>query len=55
VRTVDDAAVEALLNAVTLIPLGTVTAEPTLQVTIRDQSLVDLSVKQIVNAWKPQV
>ncbi len=55
VRPEDAATVEALLNGVTLIPLGTVTAEPTLQVTAGDQSLVDLSVEQLVNAWKSQV
>jgi phosphoribosylformylglycinamidine synthase len=52
VRPEDTAKVEALLSTVTLIPLGTVTAEPTLQITVGDQSLVSLSVEQLVNAWK---
>lgn len=53
VRPEDAAALEAQLSSVPLIPLGLVTAEPTLTITDGGQPLVALSVEQLVNAWKP--
>ena len=55
VRPEDAAALEAQLSSVPLIPLGVVTAEPTLTITDAGQPLVALSVEQLVNAWKQQV
>lgn len=53
VRPEDAAALEAHMGKVTLIPLGVVMAEPTLQITDKGQALVTLSVEQLVNIWKP--
>ena len=52
VRPEDAATLEALLGAVTLLPLGTVTAEPTLQITTGGQALINLPVNELVQAWK---
>ena len=52
VRPEDAAALETHLSSVTLIPLGKVTAEPTLEITAEGQALVSLAVEQLVNSWK---
>ena len=52
VRTEDAAILETLLATVTLIPLGVVTVGPMLQITDGGQNLIDLSLEQLVNAWK---
>lgn len=54
VRPEDVTTLEAHFNKVSLIPLGVVTAEPTLQMTDGGQPLVHLSVEQLVNTWKQQ-
>lgn len=54
VRPEDAADLEAHMRPVTLLPLGVVAAQPTLTITASDQSLISLSVEQLVNAWKQQ-
>ncbi|MBX3013478.1 MAG: phosphoribosylformylglycinamidine synthase subunit PurL [Caldilineaceae bacterium] len=48
------AAFEAHMAGVTLLPLGEVTAEQTLQITHSGQAIVSLAVTQLVDAWKGQ-
>lgn len=55
VRPEDAAALEAHLSSVTLLALGTVTADTLLQIMDAGQPVVTLPVEQLVNAWKQQV
>ncbi len=52
VRPADAPTLEALFGTVTLLKLGTVAATPSLQITAGDQSLVNLPVDELVQAWK---
>ncbi|MCE7981432.1 MAG: phosphoribosylformylglycinamidine synthase subunit PurL [Caldilinea sp. CFX5] len=55
VRPDDAAALETLMNTVVLISFGMVLAEQTVQITDEGQALVDVSIEQLVNAWKSRV
>ena len=54
VRPEDATILEAHMGEVNLIPLGVVTAEPTLSIIVSGQSAVKLAVEELLNAWKQQ-
>lgn len=54
VRPEDAAPLMALMGEVTLIELGVVTADATLHMRNGDERLIDLSIDEIIKAWKGQ-